>query len=123
VLASFIYFTYQVFFTSLILWRGMKIDFKLSPILNLLAEALRGITQYIGFPVDVLFILAIPFLYLFDSLASINLNLSSVNITCSGSQAPIELLINCFILGFLIIVVRSDYQLLFNVLLNNVGFY
>jgi hypothetical protein len=121
VLASFIYFTYQVFFTSLILWRGMKVDFNLSPVLNLFAEALRGITQYIGFPVDVLFILAVPFLYFFDALASINVNLSSVNITCSGSQAPIELLFNCIILGFLIIVVRSDYQLLFNVLLNNVN--
>jgi hypothetical protein len=121
VVASIIFFIYQVFFTSLILWRGMKVDFKLSPILDLLAEALRGITQYLGFPVDVLFILALPFLYLFEALASINLNLSTVNITCSGSQAPIELLINCFILGFLIIVVRSDYQLLFNVLLNNVN--
>jgi hypothetical protein len=121
ILASFICFTYQVVFTSLILWRGMKVDFQLSPILNLLAEALRGITQYIGFPVDFIFILALPFLYLFDSLASINLHLSSVNITCSGSQAPIELLFNCVILGFLIIVVRSDYQLLFNVLLNNVN--
>jgi ABC-type multidrug transport system fused ATPase/permease subunit len=121
VLASFIYFTYQVFFTSLILWRGMKADFQLGPILNLLTEALRGITQYVGFPVDVVFIIAIPFLYLFEALGSISLNLSSVNITCSGSQAPIELLINCFILGFLIIVVRSDYQLLFNVVLNNVN--
>jgi hypothetical protein len=121
VLASFIYFTYQVFFTSLILWRGMKVDFNLSPILNLLAEALSDIPQYIGFPVNVLFIIAIPFLYLFDALASINVNLSSVNITCSGSQAPIELLFNCVILGFLIIVVRADYQLLFNVLLNNVN--
>jgi hypothetical protein len=121
VVASIIFFIYQVFFTSLILWRGMKVDFKLSPILDLLAEALRGITQYLGFPVDVLFILALPFLYLFEALASINLNLSTINITCSGSQAPIELLINCFILGFLIIVVRSDYQLLFNVLLNNMN--
>jgi hypothetical protein len=121
VLASFVYFTYQVFFTSLILWRGMKVDFKLSPILDLLTEALRGITQYMRFPVDVIFIVAIPFLYIFEALASINLNLSSVNITCSGSLAPIELLINCVILGFLIIVVRSDYQLLFNVLLNNVN--
>jgi hypothetical protein len=41
VIASFIYFTYQVFFTSLILWRGMKVDFQLSPILNLFAEALE----------------------------------------------------------------------------------
>jgi hypothetical protein len=119
--ASFIFFTYQVFFTSLILWRGMKVDFKLSPILQVLAEALQGITRYIGFPVDIIFILSLPFFYLFDALDSINLNLSSVNITCSGSQAPIELLINCVILGFLIIVVRSDYQLLFNVLLNNVN--
>jgi hypothetical protein len=64
---------------------------------------------------------ALPFLYLFDMLASVNLNLSSVNVTCSGSQAPIELLINCFILGLLVIIIRSDYQLLFNILLNNLN--
>jgi hypothetical protein len=120
-LAFYCYFTYHALFTSLILWRGLRTVLKLNPIFKLFAEALRGITQFIGFPVDVLFVIAIPFLYLFDALASINLNLSSVNVTCSGSQAPIELLINCFILGLLIIVVRSDYQLLFNVLLNNVN--
>jgi hypothetical protein len=118
---GFVFFIYHVFFTSLILWRGMKADLHLSPILNLLAEGLQDITEYISLPVDLFYFVALPFLYLFEALASINLNLSSVNVTCAGSQAPIELLINCFILGLLVIIIRSDYQLLFNILLNNLN--
>jgi hypothetical protein len=118
---GFVFFIYHVFFTSLILWRGLKADLHLSPILNLLAEGLQDITEYISLPVDLFYFVALPFLYLFEALASINLNLSSVNVTCAGSQAPIELLINCFILGLLVIIIRSDYQLLFNILLNNLN--
>jgi sugar lactone lactonase YvrE len=118
---GFVFFTYQVFFTSLILWRGLQADLKLSPILTLLAEGLKDITEYISLPVDLFYFVALPFLYLFEALATINLNLSSVNVTCAGSQAPIELLINCFILGLLVIIIRSDYQLLFNILLNNLN--
>jgi hypothetical protein len=118
---GYVYFTYQVFFTSLILWRGLKVDLNLSPILTLLAEGLKDITDSISMPVDLFYFMALPFLYLFETLATIDLNLSSVNVTCAGSQAPIELLINCFILGLLIIIIRSDYQLLFNILLNNLN--
>jgi hypothetical protein len=118
---GYVYFTYQVFFTSLILWRGLKVDLHLSPILALLAEGLKDITDSISLPVNLFYFMALPFLYLFETLATIDLNLSSVNVTCSGSQAPIELLINCFILGLLVIIIRSDYQLLFNILLNNLN--
>jgi hypothetical protein len=121
VFLGFVFFTYQVFFTSLILWRGLEADLHLSPILTLLAEGLTDITEYISLPVDLFYFVALPFLFLFETLATIDLNLSSVNVTCSGSQAPIELLINCFILGLLVIIIRSDYQLLFNVLLNNLN--
>jgi hypothetical protein len=121
VFLGFVFFTYQVFFTSLILWRGLQADLNLSPILTLIAEGLKDITEYISMPVDLFYFVALPFLYLFEALASIDLNLSSVNVTCAGSQAPIELLINCFILGLLVIIIRSDYQLLFNVLLNKLN--
>jgi hypothetical protein len=121
VFLGFIFFIYHVFFTSLILWRGLKADLHLRPILTLLAEGLKDITEYISLPVNLFYFVALPFLYLFETLASIDLDLSSVNVTCSGSQAPIELLINCFILGLLIIIIRSDYQLLFNILLNNLN--
>jgi hypothetical protein len=118
---GFVFFTYHVFFTSLILWRGLEADLNLSPILTLLAEGLTDITEYINLPVNLFYYVALPFLYFFETLATINLNLSSVNVSCSGSQAPIELLINCFILGLLVIIIRSDYQLLFNILLNNLN--
>jgi hypothetical protein len=121
VFLGFVFFTYQVFFTSLILWRGLEADLNLSPILTLLAEGLKDITDYIRLPIDLFYFVALPFLFLFETLATIDLNLSSVNVTCAGSQAPIELLINCFILGLLIIIIRSDYQLLFNILLNNLN--
>jgi hypothetical protein len=121
VFLGFVFFLYHAFFTSLILWRGLKVDLNLSPILTLLADGLKDITDYIGLPVNLFYFVALPFLYLFETLATINLNLSSVNVTCAGSQAPIELLINCVILGLLVIIIRSDYQLLFNVLLNNLN--
>jgi hypothetical protein len=121
VFLGFVFFTYQVFFTSLILWRGLQADLNLSPILTLLTEGLKDITDYISLPVNLFYFVALPFLYLFETLAAIDLNLSSVNVTCAGSQAPIELLINCFILGLLVIIIRSDYQLLFNILLNNLN--
>jgi hypothetical protein len=121
VFIGFVFFTYQVFFTSLILWRGLQADLNLSPILTLIAEGLKDITEYISLPVNLFYFVALPFLFLFEKLAAINLNLSSVNVTCAGSQAPIELLINCFILGLLVIIIRSDYQLLFNVLLNKLN--
>jgi signal transduction histidine kinase len=95
IFAGFVFFTYQVFFTSLILWRGLKKNFRLSPILDLLAEGLQDITQCIGLPINLIYFLALPFLYLFQALSSQNISLSSVSVTCSGSQAPIELLINC----------------------------
>jgi hypothetical protein len=118
---GFIFFTYQVFFTSLILWRGLNVNFKLKPIFELLLSGLKDITEYIGLPVNLIYFAALPFLYVSKLLTSFNLNLSSVNVTCAGSQAPIELLINCFILGLLIIIIRSDYQLVFSILLNNVN--
>jgi hypothetical protein len=121
VFLGFVFFTYQVFFTSLILWRGLKADLNLSPILHLLAEGLKDITEFVSLPVNLFYFVALPFLYLFQALAKIDLNLSSVNVTCAGSQAPIELLINCFILGLLVIIIRSDYQLLFNILLSNLN--
>jgi hypothetical protein len=121
VFCGVVFLTYQVFFTSLILWRGLHVSLNLSPILTLLAEGLTDITKYINLPVNLFYYAALPFLYLFEKLATIDLNLSSVNVTCAGSQAPIELLINCFILGLLVIIIRSDYQLLFNILLNDLN--
>jgi hypothetical protein len=121
VVLGIIFFTYQVFFTSLILWRGLKDDFDLRPILLLLRRGLKDVIQYVGLPINLFYFAALPFLYLFEALASIKFSLTAVNVTCSGSQAPIELLINCCVLGIVIIVIRSDYQLLFNILLNNLN--
>jgi hypothetical protein len=117
VFLNFVFIFYQIFFTSLILFRGLHSRFQLKSILNLLAQGIIDIAGYISVPFEVFYVFVLPFLYFFKGLASLHVDLSSVNVTCSGSQAPIELLINCFILGLLILIIRSEYQVLYNTLL------
>jgi hypothetical protein len=122
VIFAYISLIYQVFFTSLILFRGLHLSFpSLLPILALMTEGLKDLAAYIHCPIDIGYYAAFPFLAFFEMLASFNINLSTVNVTCSGAQAPIELLINCGILGLTIIFIRADYQLLFNIVLAEVN--
>jgi hypothetical protein len=120
IVGSYIFLAYHVFFTALILWRGLRFDFQLDSVLALMANGLADIAKAIEIPNFMKYAL-LPFFYLFDALASLHLNLSSVQVTCAGSQAPIELLINCFILGLLIIIIRADYQILLNLQLQSVN--
>lgn len=122
VFCNYIFILYQIFFTSLLMWRGMHLNFPITPILSSIQTGLFDLSNYfhfMNFPVFTYFLF--PFLWIFNSLASIHFNLSTVNISCAGSQAPIELLIDCLILGLTIILIKSDYQYLFNILLPNIN--
>jgi hypothetical protein len=111
---------YQLAFTSLILWRGLRNYAELTPIIESLSNVLRDMASFLQLP-DLAYYIAFPFLSFFNLLSKVHINLSSVNITCSGSIAPIQLLLNCFILGLLIITIKSDYQLLLNILIQDIN--
>ena len=42
-----------------------------------------------------------------DLLSNLKIDLSAINITCDGAQAPMELVMNIFIMGLVIIVIRA----------------
>eukprot|EP01038_Epipyxis_sp_PR26KG_P010891 gene10891-14617_t len=105
---------YQVFFTTLILWRGVHLSINLPFVFTQLALALKQLSDFLHLPSNLLLYFAYPFILFFDSLASLKLNMNTINVTCQGAQAPLELLVDCGIFGIVIIFICSDYQLLFN---------
>jgi hypothetical protein len=110
---------YRISYTALILYRGLRFNFHLESIFTTLERAFKDISFSLRLPDNMLYALGYPFIGFFDWIQSLNISMDSVSVTCAGSQAPMELLLDCFIIGILIIIIRSDYQLLFNILLIN----
>ena len=52
-----------------------------------------------------------PFAFIIEYLSTFSLNLDTLEVTCVGSQAGPELLVNCAVLGFVIAIIESDFQL------------
>jgi len=100
-----------VFFKALILWKGFNFDpnIKFIDQLDLTVANLGLIIRLPGIPALILY----PVIIFFRMLANLQFkfDMSAVNVTCAGSSAPLELCINCFILGFLILVIEGGYQI------------
>ena len=111
----FIGLLYHIFFTSMILWRSLAVSFHLPPLLDILSNALASLSASLGIPLSVLSYILLPGIVLIKFLSNFQLNLSSLNVTCNGAKAPIELLIDFFILAVYIIFVKSEYFLLWSV--------
>jgi hypothetical protein len=120
ILVGYVILLYSVFFSSIIIWRGLRLYYDLTPILEALKKMLSDISTYLPFQ-NLFDALLSPFFAMFDALANLHFDISSVNVTCAGSQAPLELFINCLVFGLLVIFIRSDYQILTNLLLSNVN--
>jgi len=101
-----IYNLVSIFFKALIVWRGYKIVFHLPPFLSSVTKFIDQLSSLARF--DYVTVVFYPFLVALDFIASLNINLSSVRISCSGAQAPIRLLFDCLIAGFVVVVVESD---------------
>jgi hypothetical protein len=110
---------YRISYAALILYRGLRFNFHLESIFTTLERAFKDISFSLRLPDNMLYALGYPFIGFFNWIQSLNISMDSVSVTCAGSQAPMELLLDCFIIGILIIIIRSDYQLLFSILLIN----
>jgi hypothetical protein len=62
-----------------------------------------------------------PLLVIFEALLNFHINLSSVEVHCKGSLAPVELLFDIFVLSFVAIVIESDYYLLLTLAVTSVN--
>jgi len=98
------------------MWRGYSLNIN-SNFGKVLGDCLNQIAAVLHISPDVFFILY-PFIWILDKLSSIHIDLSTVQVSCKGSQAPFELVINCIILGVVVILIESNYQVLFSVSLD-----
>jgi hypothetical protein len=96
---------YRIIFTALIIWRGIKVNIDF---FDKLAEVMRVLSFTFKIPLVTYFLY--PFIALVRLLSNINLNLDAVNVTCSGSQAPLELFFLVTILIFVVIVIESNFS-------------
>ena len=51
-----------------------------------------------------------PFITVFEFISTLEIDLGTVDITCLGAQAPLELLINVMIFTFVVLVVESEFH-------------
>ena len=63
-----------------------------------------------------------PFAFIIEYLSTFSLNLDALEVTCVGSQAGPELLVNCAVLGFVIAIIESDFQLYQNMVFERLNF-
>ena len=90
----------SLLFSSLIIWRG------LNP--NIRIPFAQAVYEFFGQFKHIFEIILVPITYLFILLSNIKIDLTAINVTCAGSQAPIELFLNLIILGVTILVVESE---------------
>ena len=104
----------QIFYHTFVLWRGLRFDFSLnSDFAAIMNSVLSEISVVVDVPyISTLLLVFYPITVLLAKLSSIHLNLNSVNVSCSGSQAPLELVINIIVLGIFTIFINSNYQAL-----------
>jgi len=107
----------SVFFKSMILWRGLEIDLAF---VDTMVDSVKSLGRSLGLPS--LAVLFYPFQATFDYFSSIDLGaiMASVNVTCDGASAPLELLTNLVILGVTIIIIESNFQLFRAITFNSV---
>jgi len=108
----------QVIFSSLIIWRGIdvgNIDF---------LKKLQDVAKVFEFRfrIPIISYLLYPLVALIEVLSNIRIDLSSLNVTCSGAQAPLELVIICTILISVVLVIESRFSIFIKVFFRCLNF-
>lgn len=104
-LPALVFFFYMVhvasmLFSALIIWRGLKFRFHV-PFPVILSEFFGSLGA------DLAVVLS-PFTWILDQLAKINIiDFSLLQVTCQGSQAPLQLLFNLLVLGVVVVTIES----------------
>jgi hypothetical protein len=90
--------------------RGYNFDIN-ADFLDGLNQFVQSIIRYVPNLSQYAFWVLYPFVEFLKVIANLNINFGSLTVTCQGSKAPIRLLIDCVILGIVIVVIESDYQM------------
>jgi hypothetical protein len=101
----------------MILWRGVYNIFEL-PSFNLgIKTFLQEVGETLLVPKYVAEIFFYPLFVVLRAIAELNIDMSSISVTCEGSKAPFDLLLNFGILGISLSIIVSGYQYVWQVTL------
>jgi hypothetical protein len=105
----------QVFFRSLIMWKGfhLKVPFE-----HIMHQCVRATYTVLDLPVIAYLFYPVSVVFVFFS--NFTIDVEAIDITCEGAQAPLEVFINLAILGITIVVIEGDYQIFRAVTFNSI---
>jgi len=102
-IAVFTFFTVlRTFYGSIIIWRG-QIPFNFT-VLHDIEEFVKGL--YFK-EIELLFY---PFTYIYKLLSLFQINLGGIEVTCSGAQLPLVLVINLVVYTVCLFITCTDFQ-------------
>lgn len=103
----------KVFFNLLIGWKGMALG-SLSIMFSKFAQLIAQLTGLFHIPVSVVEVFLYPFLLLYQIAVFFNIDsfYSLLIVTCEGAKSPIELFIDSCVLGAAILFIKSKYNFL-----------
>ena len=106
VVVYFVVILLSVLFKALIIWKNFdfEVDFY-----NHIVSVVYKLADQLYFPL--LKKLFQPLIYLYDGFRDLELDLAPISVSCNGAAAPLEILLNLVILGIVIILIESDFQM------------
>jgi hypothetical protein len=114
-LFSFVSTMSQVFFRSMIVWKGFHLKYDFTHIMKACVDAASFILN-----LPVVAYLFYPAIAAFSFFSNFTIDVEAIDITCEGAQAPMELIINLVILSLTVLVIESDYQIFRAITFNSV---
>ena len=105
----------KVFFDLIIGWKGLN----LGSLANMFQKFFSLIMQLLGplrIPAFVVQALLYPFVFMYQvaELLSVDYFYKLLTVTCQGAKSPIELFVDCFVLGVAILFINSNYNFLWS---------
>lgn len=104
----------QILFNTLVIFRSYRLYF---PFASTFADEATFLVESMFRSIGIgrLAVLAYPFIKIADELSKIHINLAAVNVSCAGAQGPPLLFLNLIIVGVVVIIIRSDAQVYWDV--------
>ena len=109
----------RVLYSSLIIWKSFAVN---SNELNNFYDKMEEVSSALGtLTVSFTSLVVDPFIWLYQKLSTISLDFNEVEVTCRGSQAPLELFVNMVILGGVVIIIESNFHVYANVVFGDLN--
>eukprot|EP01036_Dinobryon_divergens_P024997 gene24997-33501_t len=108
---------YHVLFNALLLFRGYKLYFHMDFVF---LDRISAFISEIGIVFKLDFIvsyISYPLLYVLNLLSNLSIDLTQFNVTCTGSQAPVYLLLDCLLVAIVILSIVSDVHIFWSTIL------